>query len=79
MDIALLVLAWLLIGCAVAWIMGAAISLGDVSAERTSGQDAFKRTGNSLTTEFAAGSENPDTILELSAAAGNERRRSRTK
>ena len=80
MEIFLLAIAWLLVGCAIAWIMGRAISMGDPSLrERTFGQDAVKSAGKSSTIEFAPGRGDPDTSFELSAAAGIERRRLRRK
>ena len=80
MGIFLLVVAWLLAGCAIAWLMGAAASIGEPTlVERNSDQDALKRTGTSSTIEPASGREESETSFALSAAAGTERRRLRRK
>ena len=80
MEIFLLAIGWLLVGCAIAWIMGTAISVGEPSlGEWTSDQDALKSAGKSSAIEFAAARGDPETSLELSAAAATERRRLRGK
>jgi hypothetical protein len=56
MGIFLLVVAWLLAGCAIAWLMGAAASMGEPALiEPNPDQDALNRTGSSSTIEPAPG------------------------
>jgi hypothetical protein len=80
MGIFLLVVAWLLAGCAIAWLMGTAASMGEPTlVERNPDQDALKRTGLSSTIELTPGQEETGTSFALSAATGTERRRLRRK
>ena len=80
MTMFLLVVAWLLAGCAIAWLMGAATSMGEPTLiERNPDQDALNRTGTSSTIEVAPGREESETSFASSAATGTERRRLRRK
>ena len=80
MGIFLLVVAWLLAGCAIAWLMGAATSMGEPTLiERNPDQDALKRTGSFSTIEPESGQEESGTSFALSAATGTDRRRLRRK
>ena len=80
MTMFLLVVAWLLAGCAIAWLMGAAASMGEPTLiEPNPDQDALKRTGSSSTIELAPGREESETSFALSAAKGTDRRRLRRK
>jgi hypothetical protein len=80
MEIFLLLAAWLLAGFAIAWLMGAAASMGELSLiEPNPDQDALKSTGTSSTIELASGREESETSCAVSAATGTERRRVRRK
>jgi len=80
MGIFLLVVAWLLAGCAIAWLMGAAASMGEPALiEPNPDQDALNRTGSSSTIEPAPAQEESETSFALSAATGTDRRRLRRK
>jgi hypothetical protein len=73
MEILLLIVAWLVVGCGIARVIGGAISMGDAPVgKRASAQHARENFGNFLPAEDARG----DAGAALSAA-GNERRRRR--
>jgi hypothetical protein len=79
MEILVLVIAWLLVGCGVAWVMGAAISMGDAPAgNRASRQETLENFDHVSAGEVAPGGF-VDDGAEFSAAAGTDRRRLRSK
>jgi hypothetical protein len=72
MEILLLIVAWILVGCGIAWVMGAAISVGDAPV----GKRASARRARENVDNFPPGEGAPrDAGAELSPAAGTDRRR----
>jgi hypothetical protein len=75
MDILLWVVAWLFIGCGIAWVIGAAAAIGDAPAdEHALHHDAVENIISFPVAERAQ----RDAGVELSAAAGTDRRQLRS-
>jgi hypothetical protein len=75
MDILLWVVVWMLVGCGIAWMIGAAASLSDAPVgQPSSHHDAIGNIHHFPLAERAQ----PDVGAELSAAAGTDQGRLRS-
>jgi hypothetical protein len=74
MDILLWVFAWLLVGCGVAWMIGAAASMSDAPIGKHASHQNL--VGN-IHRFSHGGRAQGDIAAELSATAGTDRRRLR--
>ena len=72
MEIFLLVVAWLLVGCGVAWMIGSAASISDATVDKHSSQ----HDADANIEHFWAGERAPEEAANV--ATGTDRRRLRS-
>lgn len=74
MEILLLVVAWLLVGCGVAWVIGSAASMSNVPV----GQDPSQHGAVGNIDHVSPGERVPDHTANELAVNGTDRRRLRS-
>ena len=75
MEILLWVVAWLLVGCGVAWMIGSAASMSD---DVTGGKHSSQYDADANVEHFWVSERAPDDAANESAAIGTDRRRLRS-